>query len=231
MVQYRCNKCSTVKQFSIGGFRIECKCGGWLESVESHNHKNKYDYVECICPKCKKVSMRPKEHIGKAECHCCGTKLESNYKQQEQVFEYICATCGHIWSKSDDKTKVCPECGSLHIVIKYDDINKELYDEILYNYNHYQRYLYKCSCGHHKYLYSNNLHNIVCNKCYQLMQHIPTDILVELKRVRKLHRMSQADLAKRFKISQQFYSKIERGLEEIPAYLLPKIVNFTTNPY
>lgn len=157
------------------------------------------------------------------ECECGGTLKEP---KPTGKYQYVCSECGHTWSSNDDKSKICPECNSLNIVIKYDDINTEVYREVLSNYNNYNFFQYRCTCGQTKYLYSPNLYNVACPVDGELMKCTPVDLLDRLRKHRKLHRMSQGELAKKFGLSQSTYSRIEAGDKPIPDNLLPKINKF-----
>ena len=178
--------------------------------------------VEYVCNKCGKESTRSCSGW-QIECECGGQLEEPKPKGK---FHYVCAECGHTWSSDKDKSKVCPECKSLTIVIQYDDFNMDLYKEILSNYNDYKHYRYQCSCGQSKYLYSPTMYNVICPIDGELMKHVPADILDRLKQHRKLHRMNQGELAKIFGLSQPTYARIETGQKKIPDNLFPKINKF-----
>lgn len=179
-----------------------------------------------ICPKCSRTSIRSKEFLDAAECQLCGTILHP-LVIKEKPYNYICTECGYDWQSSDDRDKTCKCCGSVNIIISYkdgtQDLNMDSYQSIIKNHNEDKSYSYRChECDGTKEILSPNLYNIIC-ACGEIMEYVPDDIHELLKKCRKLHRQSQEQFAKELRISQQQYSKMERGLIPIPKAVISVI--------
>jgi DNA-binding XRE family transcriptional regulator/DNA-directed RNA polymerase subunit RPC12/RpoP len=192
--------------------------------------KDQHHYTHFKCLICRRLSRRSKEYLGTAECHACGGILAiAEFK--DKPYHYACTNCKNIWDEPFDRIKACPLCNSTNIIIQYDDINVKAFETVLQNIESKTKYIWRCSCGATVELYGadNSIGNVPCpNGCAELMrlEFNTAELLEKLKKHRRLHRMSQADLAKKFGISQQSYSNIERGIDKIPTPIMNKIEAF-----
>lgn len=145
----------------------------------------------------------------------------------QEINNYICTYCGHIWHSN---SKVCPKCNSLNIVCHYEDVNKELYEDILSNFNNYKQFDYVCSeCKTTIKLYSKAIHNVACpNGCNSLLSYTTVIEIVDLlKAFRKRKGWTQAQMADRYGLSQGYYAKIEAGQKPVPLNLQKAVQNYS----
>lgn len=175
-VKYVCNSCGKTTMRSIGGWDIECSCGGIMTSCSDYN--------------------------------------------------YICASCGNSWTELTDRTKQCTNCHSRDIVIQYNGINTEIYNDIQKNVDEGKRYAWKCaSCGETRELYSNKIYNVACtSECESTMECEPSyDVLGKLEEYRKKNHLTQAQFAEYFKISRCYYTLIVSGKKPVPLKVMKYI--------
>lgn len=102
MVKYKCSQCGTTKELSCDGWRFECSCGGWLETVEKHKHKWNYDYD----PNNKKLQQARRETLSRV------TKLWRHV--------YQCSECLNTKEQHDfDRTIPCSCGGTMYVQFTY----------------------------------------------------------------------------------------------------------------
>jgi DNA-binding XRE family transcriptional regulator len=160
------------------------------------------------------------------ECPCGGWLKPVSYGANK----YTCAYCGHIWQSNSNKERVCPVCKSLNIVCHYEDVNKELYEDIVSNFNNYKQFDYVCpECKTAMKLYSKGIHNVTCpNGCNSLLSYTSVVPVVELlKAFRKKKGWTQDQMADRYGLSQGYYAKIESGHKPVPLNLQKLVKNYS----
>lgn len=182
--------------------------------------------INYVCSKCGKETQRTLEGWN-LECECGGYAYN---EVDDKDFNYVCSSCGHIWSGQNENEKQCPHCQALEILCYYKDdkaiINKNEYEKILDNIRDNVMYGYRCSCGSIKQLYSDTIYNVFCPNDDKLMTALPYNAVELMKEHRGLHRMSQAKLAELLNISRSQLSRIEKKEIPIPEKVIPALLKF-----
>lgn len=134
------------------------------------------------------------------------------------MYQYICSICGAEFSKEHDREKQCPHCGSIWILISYNE------DGIEINVKEYAairdaegKVKLKCPvCGNIAESFGH-IKGTFCCECGGMPLSVTVDNPLELlKGYRKKHKLSQKLMGWKLGMSQGQYSKIESGTAEIP---------------
>ena len=132
-------------------------------------------------------------------------------------YDYICSNCGSEFTKDNDRTKQCPYCGSVWILVSYyedgNEINIKEYQAIRANVNTGTKVSIQCpDCSHTKETYGF-IKGTFCIECGGMPLNVAVDNPLDiLKRYRKKNKLSQKLMGwKLDDISQSYYSDIESG--------------------